>query len=389
MSVMRAIFFALIWAVYPLCALDYFQALDQVKRWSDDFVRQQGYNSLENGNYSVYSKATGYSFSIQNRYYMLLYVINTIKDNTRPPVVCTGVLFNEKLYRGFCLRGYEKLNVESTKNTLLIKLVQTGVHTPTSSTSAQALLAFKNIEGTFYLTRYAKQTLDSTLFPSAAPKTFYEQESPIYAMGDVNDKLLEKLQNQPASLASARKPQNSTCFKMDINNSNDSTPCESEYRTKNEDLLSFNVGNDRYSFSKRTTYVNNPNDPNSICVLARHNGKLLSRTLCIHQGQVDLAYKSPYLTFEMGQHDPSADNIYTKLYVTFKLVKGTFYLHQFSQQFFRVGDNGDKKVVRTLIFYRQSRDDPHRHNLMSLDSLEPGFTQELQAQCFDRGYCVD
>ncbi|MFC3847792.1 hypothetical protein ACFOPX_04490 [Helicobacter baculiformis] len=379
---LKKAFLALLWMLHPLCALDYFQSLDQVKRWSDDFVRQQGYKTLESDNYNLYSKATGKSFSIRKQNYMLLYVINTTKENTRPPVVCTGILFKEKLYKGFCLGGFDNLDMQNTRDALLLKLTQTGTHTPTSNTSAQTLLVFKNIEGTFYLVRYAKQTLDNTLFPAGAPKTFYEQESSAYAMGDVNDKLLEKLQNKSSgpSVRSSKE----VCFGENVN----STPCAPKYKTKKQDLLSFNVGTDRYSFSKRTTYLDSPDDPSSVCVLTRHNGKLLSRTLCIHQGQVDLAYKFPYLTFEMGQYDSSQDNIYTKLYVTFRLVDSTFYLHQFSQQFFRVGDDGDKKAVRTLIFYRQSRDDPKKRHLMSLDSLEPGFTQKLQARCFDNGYCV-
>ncbi|WP_104749485.1 hypothetical protein [Helicobacter cynogastricus] len=385
----KKILWVLLWSSSLLYGLDYFQALDQMKRWSEDFVRQQGYKSAQEGSYTLYSKATGNGFVIANQNYMLLYTINTTKDHTRPSVVCTGILFKRKFYKGFCLQGYEKLSMENTKDSLLIKLIQTPIHTPTANTQAQILLAFKDIKGTFYLTRYAKQALDSALFPKVAPKIFYEQESPTYAMGDVNDRLLEKLQNQLASSTSTPPSQNSTCFETDAHTFNNPLPCESRYQTKTEDMLSFNANNDRYSFSKRITYTGSPKNPSSICILARHNGKLLSRTLCIHQGQVDLAYKFPYLTFELGKYDPSADNIYTKLYVTFKLVEGTFYLHQFSQQFFRVGDNGSRQVVRTLIFYRQSRDDPKKRHLMSLDSLEPGFTQELQAQCYDKGYCID
>ncbi|WP_162982699.1 hypothetical protein [Helicobacter vulpis] len=370
------------WLALPVHALDYFQSLDQVKRWSNDFVRQQGYKTLGGDNYNLYSKATGKSFSVQNQNYMLLYVINTTEGNTRPPVVCTGILFKEKLYKGFCLGGFDNLDMQNTKDTLLLKLIATGTHTPTANTSAQTLLVFKNIEGTFYLVRYAKQALDNALFPAGAPKTFYEQESSTYAMSDVNDKLLEKLQHKPSSTSA--RPSREVC----LGENADSNPCDPKVKTKTEDLLSFQAGADRYSFSKRITYVDNPEDSNSVCVLTRHNGKLLSRTLCIHQGQVDLAYKFPYLTFEMGHYDPSEDNIYTKLYVTFKLVDNTFYLHQFSQQFFREADNGDRQVVRTLIFYRQSRDDPRKRHLLSLDSLEPGFTQKLQTQCFEKGYCV-
>ncbi|WP_120944491.1 MULTISPECIES: hypothetical protein [Helicobacter] len=377
----KKILITLLCSTLPAHALDYFQALDQVKSWSEDFVR--GLKHSQEGSYTLYSKATGNSFVVGKQNYMLLYVINATKDHTRPSVVCTGILFKETLYKGFCLQGYEKLSMENTQDSLLIKLIQTPQHTPTANTHAQTLLAFKDIRGTFYLTRYAKQALDSTLFPSAAPKTFYEQENTTYAMGDVNDQLLKKLQNQPSNPTSASSPCSNTP------NSSDFSPCAPKYKTKREDLLSFSADNDHYSFSKRTTYLDDPKNPSSVCVLTRHNGKLLSRTLCIQQGQVDLAYKFPYLTFEMGRYDTSADNIYTKLYVTFKLVEGTFYLHQFSQQFFRVGSNGDRQVVRTLIFYRQSRDDPKKRHLLSLDSLEPGFTQKLQAQCFDRGYCID
>ncbi|WP_104577951.1 hypothetical protein [Helicobacter felis] len=385
----KKLLITLLGLVFPMHALDYFQALDQVKSWSEDFVRQQGYKGSKEGSYALYSKATGNTFRIANQNYTLIYAINTTKDHTRPSVVCTGILFKGKFYKGFCLQGYEKLSMENTKDSLLIKLIQTPIHTPTANTQAQIFLAFKDVKGTFYLTRYAKQTLDSALFPKATPKIFYEQESPTYAMGDVNDKLLEKLQDRAASPTSARSSQNSTCFTTDAHNFNSPAPCESTHQIKIQELLSFNVNNDRYSFSKRITYTDSPESPSSICILTRHNGTLLSRTLCIHQGQVDLAYKFPYLTFEMGQYDSSTDNIYTKLYVTFKLVENTFYLHQFSQQFFRVGENGNKQVVRTLIFYRQSRDDPKKRHLMSLDSLEPGFTQELQAQCYDKGYCID
>ncbi len=152
-----------------------------------------------------------------------------------------------------------------------------------------------------------------------------------------------------------------------------------------QDLLSFNVKGDRYSFSKETTYDKSLDIPLKICMLIRHNQVLLSQ-LCASAGtQIDVVYKFPYLTIESGGYE--RDGIYYTYYTTLKLVDKTFYLHQFSQQSFR--SKGDKHPTRTWIFYRQPRDDPQKRHLMTLKDLKDGFYNRLEAQCRRNGYCID
>ncbi|WP_120953199.1 hypothetical protein [Helicobacter sp. L8] len=152
-----------------------------------------------------------------------------------------------------------------------------------------------------------------------------------------------------------------------------------------QDLLSFDVKGDRYSFSKQTTYNKVLDTPLKTCMLIYHNQALLSK-LCASAGtNLDVAYKFPYLTLESGGYE--RDGIYYTYYTTLKLVGKTFYLHQFSQQSFK--SRGDKHPTRTWIFYRQPRDDPQRKHLMTLKDLKAGFYEKMEAQCYQKGYCVD
>ncbi|WP_163535187.1 hypothetical protein [Helicobacter suis] len=85
----------------------------------------------------------------------------------------------------------------------------------------------------------------------------------------------------------------------------------------------------------------------------------------------------------------SMDYIYMQgeLY-TLRLIDGEFWLHQYSEQNFKIGPNGMQKLIGTQIVYRQSRDDPQREHPINFRSLDSNFQEDLLSKCKKSGYCL-
>ncbi|WP_238699306.1 hypothetical protein [Helicobacter sp. MIT 05-5294] len=66
-------------------------------------------------------------------------------------------------------------------------------------------------------------------------------------------------------------------------------------------------------------------------------------------------------------------------YLTFRLINGKFYLHQYSREEGYVDDAKDKEVIdKTYIYYRQARDDSKKENLIPLESVNDELLQKLE-----------
>ncbi len=155
-------------------------------------------------------------------------------------------------------------------------------------------------------------------------------------------------------------------------------------KKQTQDLLSFDVGNKHYNFSKEIFYKNTPDKPDIVCVRSQRNQQRLPALCAVSKGKdvkMDLAYKFPYLTIEQGYY---ANDFYYKTYFTFRLLQENFYLHQFSEQVFNSKE--DKHPVRTWIFYRQPRDDPQKRHPSILGDPTISF-DELKKRCYQNGYC--
>lgn len=156
------------------------------------------------------------------------------------------------------------------------------------------------------------------------------------------------------------------------------------YTTYSQDIQ---IEGQRYTLVSQTSRDIPQGKPLTTCLKIEHNGKVLHAQFCIDAvGKADFAYKRNYVTLEFS--GPLSEQVNRKLYLTFKVVNGVFYLHQYSQQNYTYNTKGVKQILKTQIIYRQSRDDPHGQHPITLDSLDGAYQDKLFAQCKERGYCM-
>ncbi|WP_233704587.1 hypothetical protein [Helicobacter bizzozeronii] len=156
------------------------------------------------------------------------------------------------------------------------------------------------------------------------------------------------------------------------------------YTTYSQDI---EIEGQRYTLVSQTSRDTPQGKPLSTCLKIERNGQILHAQFCMEAvGKADFAYKKNYVTLEFS--GALSEQVNRELYLTFKVVNGVFYLHQYSQQNYTYDAQGVKKILKTLIIYRQNRDDPHGENPITLDSLDGAYQDKLFAQCKENGYCM-
>ncbi|WP_163534224.1 hypothetical protein [Helicobacter suis] len=141
-----------------------------------------------------------------------------------------------------------------------------------------------------------------------------------------------------------------------------------------------------YTLINQTTSNQSQKKLSSCLEIKRGNTTLRGKFCLDGLGKANFVYKKNYITLEFS--GPLGHGINRKAYLTFKVVRGIFYLHQYSEQNFKVNKDGSMKVLKTQIIYRQNRDDPQNKNPITLDTLNSNYQHQLLDQCIKRGYCM-
>ena len=120
-------------------------------------------------------------------------------------------------------------------------------------------------------------------------------------------------------------------------------------------------------------------NPHSFCI----------NTLFTHY---TLVHKNNFFTLEI-HNDDRYEFVDRILYLTFWLRGERFYLYQYSERIVSV-DSVDEEFERTrnhidktLIYYRQPRDDTKMANLIPLESITDELIRELNDKCYESGKC--
>ncbi|WP_240328724.1 hypothetical protein [Helicobacter suis] len=336
-----------------LHAMGVFQAREQLLQWTKDFVEKSNNTT---GNYHNFTSDTNNqrTVNLNGESYTFLYARAQTHGDQGLQGVCLGVLFEGRLYKGFCLKGFESIELSSTDgsdrvNFTLSKHTDSTPTTPGKKSNIN--IAFNLIHGTFYLARFCVDQ-----------KVFYDQPDDAYQfpMYAVDDTLLKNLQN-----------------KIDTRHTRTYTD------TSAQDV---SLDGTHYTLISQTTTDESKNNLTS-CLKIMKNGRALRKKFCMDGvGRADFVYKRNYLTLEFSGH--ISGKLYRILYITFKVVDGVFYLHQYSEQNFKFEPDGSKRILKTQIIYRQSRDDPYKRNPITIDSLNRNFQAQLLLQCSERGYCM-
>ena len=123
----------------------------------------------------------------------------------------------------------------------------------------------------------------------------------------------------------------------------------------------------------------NIENPHSFCINAYFTGYVL-------------VHKNKFFTLEI-HNDDRYEFVDRILYLTFWLRGERFYLYQYSERIVSV-DSVDEEFERTrnhidktLIYYRQPRDDTEIVNLIPLDSIDDELLEKLQSECEKSGKC--
>lgn len=338
----------LIWAVLGfVCvhAMDVSQARNQLVGWMKDFMQK----SKTNYYYEIFSNTDERPYRAHGKSYNFLYVSARTywpgKEHTQS--VCVGVLLEGRLYKGFCLEGLGKLAYIGLYDDEVTFTFIKRITTPTSSKKSPTDLTFKLIDGTFYLSGFVQDQ-----------KAIYERSNAReFAMTDISNALLERLLYEKTQ---------------------DDTHASTTTYAQN-----VNLGGQRYTLINKITTKGKI----SSCLSIMKNNRVLRGNFCMDGvGKADFVYKKNYLTLEFS--GPIPNGFRRKFYLTFRVVDGVFYLHQYSVQNFKFNPDGSKKILKTQIIYRQSRDDPNGEKPITIDSLDSNYQAKLRARCEERGYCM-
>lgn len=127
------------------------------------------------------------------------------------------------------------------------------------------------------------------------------------------------------------------------------------------------------------------------CINILHSNKVIF-DFC-GNGYMKIQAKSDFWTLENRADEYGYEESYrNEAYYTFRLRNDTFYLHQYSQKYFyhdRFCQRFDDRLISFDIFYRQSRDDPKKENLIPLDSINDELFSKLAESCYKAGHCKE
>ncbi|WP_158654150.1 hypothetical protein, partial [Helicobacter ailurogastricus] len=172
---------------YALFCVTLLQAnpMQTLKTWTKEFL-----NAQTKENTTLLPKASDDpAYKLEFAPYTLLYALGSVGSNSG---VCLGVLFKGQLFKGFCAHGVNVVHLSKDRETLRLELLNRTPATPTTAPKETGYtLTFGLIKGTFYLTSLARLN---------QPPTYYST-APTYAMGVINDALLDKLTTPRAAFA--------------------------------------------------------------------------------------------------------------------------------------------------------------------------------------------
>uniref|UniRef100_UPI002E26E1EB hypothetical protein n=1 Tax=Helicobacter mehlei TaxID=2316080 RepID=UPI002E26E1EB len=358
-----------------LHAMDDRKAMEQVKQWLRDFVPKE-VSQDANSYYVITPQA---EWSVENKTpiefkgekYTFLYAKAKFYANneaTNNAWMCSGVLYQGKLYKGFCLEGFNGVLfaqvVEHNQEPYLVLVLGGGFDYYKRPTLP--ILVFRIIDRTFYLDYYGAQNADTRIDRYCLSQDDPEGAHKI-AMGELNNSLLVQLQMRSKDrLCGVKNP-----------------PLQPPM-----DIV---MGNRSYRLIQIAPYFYLNHTPLAGCDYIQIPG-LGYNALC-HGAQVQtkFTHKGRFLTLESyWQHKPTSKP-FTKAYkgfITLKEIDGTLYLYQYSQQVFQVETKSTfKELVGTDIFYRQPRDDPNAKNLIKWDQVSIPKLSKLETECRFRGLC--
>ncbi|WP_163532775.1 hypothetical protein [Helicobacter suis] len=274
---------------------------------------------------------------------------------------CLGIIEKKgeesALYKGFCLEGFSQIDLHNTNNPKVINLVLyknkallVAQKPPKPDTKKPLVnyLTFQFFKDRFYLTHFSDNT---NIFFNHVGREF-----PMYA---VNNALLNNLLSKQTNTEFSRTDTYTTKITLD-------------------GLL--------YTLINQTTSNQSQKKLSSCLEIKRGNTTLRGKFCLDGLGKANFVYKKNYITLEFS--GPLGYGINRKAYLTFKIVRGIFYLHQYSEQNSKVNKDGSIKILRTQIIYRQNRDDPQNKNPITLDTLNSNYQRQLLDQCIKRGYCM-
>ena len=127
------------------------------------------------------------------------------------------------------------------------------------------------------------------------------------------------------------------------------------------------------------------------CINILHSDKVIF-AFCSN-GYMQTQTKGDFWTLENKSNEFGYEESYrNESYYTFRLINDIFYLHQYSQKYFyydRFCGRFDDRLISFNIFYRQSRDDPKKENLIPLDSINDELFSKLAESCYKAGHCKE
>ncbi|WP_104741468.1 hypothetical protein [Helicobacter ailurogastricus] len=304
---------------YALFCVTLLQAnpMQTLKTWTKEFL-----NAQTKENTTLLPKASDDpAYKLEFAPYTLLYALGSVGPNSG---VCLGVLFKGQLFKGFCAHGVNVVHLSKDRETLRLELLNRTPATPTTAPKETGYtLTFGLIKGTFYLTSLARLN---------QPPTYYST-APTYAMGTINDALLDKLTTPPPPLAQAKVPQ----------------PTPSQSAAFAPKIQTANMG----AYSLSTIY-----GPKEQCVEIKEYDRARGRFCLAGAGVVGFKTQGPYLELHLKPADAPA------FILTFESVEGDLELKRYTQG--------------SQVFYNQSKDDPHNTHPLPLSALTPKFLQGLK-----------
>lgn len=145
-----------------------------------------------------------------------------------------------------------------------------------------------------------------------------------------------------------------------------------------------------FTFATAFGYIkdDNVNEYNVSCFAIATLSEFLG-AFCDYAELAKFDFKDSYFTFYAWRLYRGGGG--TNFYYTFKLIDDKVYLHQYSQELLKANPNdeyGEDLIVdKTLIYYRQPRDDAKMANLIPLDSINDELLEKLQDECEKSGKC--
>ncbi len=369
------------WLCFLVCSLVSLQAMDdrkameQVKQWLRDFVPKKTNQDADN----YYMISPQAEWSVENKTpiefkgekYTFLYAKAKFYANneaTNNAWMCSGVLYQGKLYKGFCLEGFNGVLfaqvVEHNQEPYLVLVLGGGLVYYGQPTLP--ILVFKIIDRTFYLDYYGAQSAYTRI-----DRYCLSQDDPEGAhkitMGELNNNILNQLQMQVKDrLCGVENP-----------------PQQSPV-----DVM---MGDRSYRLIQIAPYFYLDNTPLAGCDYIQIPGFGYNALCHGAQVQTKFIHKGRFLTLESYWQNKPTSKPFAKAYkgfITLKEINGTLYLYQYSQQVFQVETKSAfKELVGTDIFYRQPRDDPSAKNLIKWDQVSISKLSKLETECRFRGLC--